>query len=155
MQEFGTRSSKSGLDIYPINNASKVYWNLTPSELIEHALKNNEGVLTNQGALMCDTGKFTGRAPKDRYIVKDESTQDTVWWGDVNIPFDSEKFDSLYNKLLNHLEGKQLYVREAYAGVDSRYRLKLRVINTMAWHNLFCYNLFLRPYVNDLQNFES
>jgi len=68
MQEFGTKSTRSGLDIYPITNASEVYWNLTSSELIEHALANGEGVLTDNGALMCDTGEFTGRAPKDRYI---------------------------------------------------------------------------------------
>lgn len=154
MQEFGTKSTRSGLDIYPITNASEVYWNLTSSELIEHALANGEGVLTDNGALMCDTGEFTGRAPKDRYIVKDENTEDTIWWGEVNFPFDPDKFDSLYNKLINHLEGKKLYVREAYAGVDHNYRLNLRVINTMAWHNLFCNNLFLRPDSGKLDDFE-
>ncbi|MTI30054.1 phosphoenolpyruvate carboxykinase (ATP) [Xanthovirga aplysinae] len=154
MEELGLKSTLNDLNHLGIKNAEKAYWNLSPAELVEQALFNQEGTLTDTGALMCDTGKFTGRSPKDRFIVKDDKTADSVWWGDINIPFNPEKFDALYNKMLSHLEGKKLYVRDAYAGVDERYRLKLRVVNTKAWHNLFCYNMFLRPEREDLKTFE-
>lgn len=82
-------------------------WNLSPAELVEEALKNGEGSLTSTGALMCDTGKFTGRAPKDRYIVKDAKTENTVWWGEINQPISEEQFDSIYGQMLDYLKGKK------------------------------------------------
>ncbi|TGE12226.1 phosphoenolpyruvate carboxykinase (ATP) [Hymenobacter elongatus] len=123
----------------------EVHLNLTPAELVEHALRRGEGTLTDNGALMADTGKFTGRSPKDRFVVKDANTADSVWWGDINIPFDADKFDQLHTKMVQYLADKELYVREAYAGANPDYQLKLRVVNEQAWHNLFCYNMFLRP----------
>ena len=89
---------------------------------------------------MCDTGKFTGRAPNDRYIVKDATTENTVWWGDINIPFEAKKFDTLYNKLVSQMRDKELYIRDAFAGADPDHRLSVRGIDAQAWHNLFCYN---------------
>ena len=121
------------------------YLNLTPAELVEYALRNGEGSLTDNGALMADTGEFTGRSPKDRFVVKDENTADSVWWGDINIPFAPDKFEQLHGKMLAYLADKKLYVREAFAGAHPAYRLKLRIVNEQAWHNLFCYNMFLRP----------
>lgn len=129
-------------------------WNLSPAELVEEALKNGEGSLTSTGALMCDTGKFTGRAPKDRYIVKDAKTENTVWWGEINQPISEEQFDSIYGQMLDYLKGKKLYVRDAYAGADENYRLNIRVINTLAWQNLFCYNMFLRPTAEEFKSFQ-
>ncbi|GAA3994572.1 phosphoenolpyruvate carboxykinase (ATP) [Hymenobacter fastidiosus] len=125
--------------------ASQVHLNLTPAELVEHALRNGEGTLTDNGALMADTGKFTGRSPKDRFVVRDDNTTDSVWWGDINIAFAPEKFDQLHEKMVAYLADKELYVREAYAGANPDYQLKLRIVNEQAWHNLFCYNMFLRP----------
>ncbi len=93
---------------------------------------------------MCDTGELTGRSPEDRFIVKDEKTRDTVWWGKINIPFEPEKFDRLYGKMMDSLQGKKLYVRDAYACDHPEYRLNVRIVNTKAWHNFFCYNMFLR-----------
>ncbi|AHM58970.1 phosphoenolpyruvate carboxykinase [Flammeovirgaceae bacterium 311] len=154
MQEFGLKPTRNGISEMGINSSKNVYWNLSPAELVEQALANDEGRLTDTGALMCDTGEFTGRSPKDRFIVKDSKTKDTVWWGDVNIPFSEEKFDALYQKVVNYLQDKQLYVRDAYAGALADYRLKLRVVNTKAWHNLFCYNMFLRPDREELKNFD-
>jgi phosphoenolpyruvate carboxykinase (ATP) len=127
------------------NETATVHLNLTPAALVEHALRNGEGHLTDTGALMADTGKFTGRSPKDRFVVKDENTADSVWWGDINIPFAPDKFDQLHQKMVAYLADKELYVREAYAGANPDYQLKLRVVNEQAWHNLFCYNMFLRP----------
>lgn len=144
MKVSGDKTNAVGLESIGITAAKEVLWNLSPAELVEEAIKNNEGTITSTGALMCDTGKFTGRSPKDRFIVKDAKTEDSVWWGDINIPFDSDKFDQLHDKMVNFLKDKKLYVRDAYAGADPDYRLNLRIVNTQAWHNLFCNNMFLR-----------
>ena len=138
-----------------IEAKGKVFFNLSPAELIEHALQNKEGKLTDKGALMADTGSFTGRSPKDRFIVLDKETEHSVWWGDINIPFEEDRFDHLYEKMIRFIETKNLYVRDAYAGADLKYRLNLRVVNTLAWHNMFCYNMFLRPSENELSDFKS
>lgn len=123
-----------------------VHLNLPPAALVEAALCRGEGVLTDTGALMVDTGQFTGRSPKDRFIVQDNYTADSVWWGDINIPFSPEQFDQLHAKVVAYLENKELYVREAYAGAHPATQFKLRIVNELGWHNLFCYNLFLRPH---------
>ncbi|HSI90379.1 MAG TPA: phosphoenolpyruvate carboxykinase (ATP), partial [Adhaeribacter sp.] len=154
MKEFGRKSSKAGLESIGIKQAESVLWNLTPAELVEEALKNGEGVLSDTGALMCDTGKFTGRSPKDRFVVKDAKTADSVWWGDINIPFDADKFDKLQEKMVNYLADKKIYVRDAYAGADPDYRLDLRIVNTQAWQNLFCNNMFLRPTAEEIESHE-
>lgn len=138
-----------------VDTKGKVFTNLTPAELVEHALRRKEAFLTSTGALMADTGKFTGRSPQDRFIVLDEKTKDTVWWGDINIPFDEEMFDQLLTKVKNHLYGKDLFVRYAQVGADPEHQLNLKVINTLAWHNLFCYNMFLRPNKEELKSFKS
>ncbi len=138
-----------------IIKAKEIFQNLSPAELIEAALQNGEGVLTDTGALMCDTGKFTGRSPKDKFLVCDEMTENTVWWGDVNFKFSSEKFNALLEKMLLFLENKRIYVRQAYAGANENYRLNLEIINTQAWHNLFCNNMFIRPNEDELENFVS
>lgn len=152
MQETGIKSEKHGLADMGVM-AAKAYWNLSPAELVEHALARGEGLLADNGAIMCDTGKFTGRSPKDRFIVKDEKTASSVWWGDINIPFDPERFDALHKKMLAFLRDKEVYVRDAYAGANPKYRLNLRIINTRAWQNLFCHNLFLRPARQELLQF--
>lgn len=153
MQEFGLKSNKTDLSSLGLK-VKEAHWNLSQAELIEEAVQNKEGHLTDTGALMCDTGVFTGRSPKDRFIVKDEKTQGAVWWGDINIPFTPEKFDLLYNKMMGFLSDKKVYVRDAYAGADKTHRLRVRVINTLAWHNLFCFNMFLRPEKYKLESFD-
>ncbi|PJJ60638.1 phosphoenolpyruvate carboxykinase (ATP) [Hymenobacter chitinivorans DSM 11115] len=146
MDTAATTSLRNRLQPLGFSQTSgEVHLNLTPAELVEHALRRGEGTLTDNGALMADTGKFTGRSPKDRFVVKDANTADSVWWGDINIPFDADKFDQLHAKMVAYLADKELYVREAYAGANPDYQLKLRVVNELAWHNLFCYNMFLRP----------
>ncbi|MEM6831839.1 MAG: phosphoenolpyruvate carboxykinase (ATP), partial [Bacteroidota bacterium] len=153
MQEFGVKSTKNDLSHIGIN-VKEAHWNLSQAELIEETLKRGEGVLSSTGALMCDTGTFTGRSPKDRFIVEDEKTKDSVWWGNINIPFTEENFDRLFTKMKNFLKDKKVFVREAYAGSDKTHRLRVRVINTMAWHNLFAYNMFLRPEDYKLKDFD-
>lgn len=154
MKRTNLSSVLKSLEDLGIYNTKGVFWNLHPAELVEEAVKRGEGVVADSGALMCDTGKFTGRSPKDRFIVKDEVTKDKVWWGDVNVPFDSDKFDLLYNKMVSFLDGRKIYIRDAAAGADPKYRTNVRVIDTQAWHNLFCYNMFLRLSEEEAKTFE-
>lgn len=123
---------------------SLVKYQLSVPELIEEALANGEGKLADSGALAVDTGKFTGRSPKDRYIVADALTEDDVWWGDVNIKISPEQFEVLYNKVTNYLNHRKCYVRDAAACADPAYEISVRVVTETAYQNLFAHNLFLR-----------
>ncbi|MBS3914699.1 MAG: phosphoenolpyruvate carboxykinase (ATP) [Bacteroidetes bacterium] len=127
------------------SQAGTVFENLTTEELVAKALERNEGVLTDAGALAADTGKFTGRSPKDKFLVKDEITTDSAWWGNVNQPISEENFQGLLNNMLNYLEGKTLFARHSYACADPKYRLNIQVITESAYQNLFAKHLFLRP----------
>jgi len=142
------------LEKYGINNAT-AHYQLSPQELHQITLDNNQGVESASGALAVNTGEFTGRSPKDRFLVMDEETKDKVWWGDINIPFDSEKFDALYDKVVDYLSEKEIYVRDSYACADENYRLNIRVINEYPWSNQFAYNMFLRPEESELKNFSE
>ena len=102
--------------------------NLTTEQLVQKALERNEGILTNTGALAADTGEFTGRSPKDKFTVKDAKTENTVWWGTVNQPFDEDKFNLLRDKVVAHLGGKEIFIRHAYACADPEYRLNIQVV---------------------------
>jgi len=155
MQEQVLATQIDPLSFLDLTTSGKVHFNLPPAALVEHALGRKEGFLTSTGAFMADTGKFTGRSPKDRFIVMDDTTKDAVWWGDINIPFDSDKFDSILEKMKVFLQDRDLFVRDAYAGADPNHRLNLRVVNTWAWHNLFCNNMFLRPSSEELETFEQ
>ncbi len=128
-----------------INNPSKIHYNLSAEQLANATLEQKQGVLSDKGALVIRTGKFTGRSPKDRYIVLDRLTQSTVDWGIVNIPVSVKKFDALYDKVCAYLDNKEIYVREAFACANPDYRLDIRLITEFPWSNLFGYNMFLRP----------
>ncbi|WP_026897665.1 phosphoenolpyruvate carboxykinase (ATP) [Daejeonella oryzae] len=133
------------LNYLNLGHANKIHWQLSPAELIEKAICNGEGTLADSGALAIDTGKFTGRSPKDRFIVADEITENSVWWGDINIKFSSKKFDALMNKVTDYLSDKEIYIRDAYACADQDHKLNIRVVTETAYQNLFANNLFLRP----------
>lgn len=109
--EFGLKSAKATVADLGLANVAAAYWNLTPAELVEEAITRGEGTLVDSGALAADTGEFTGRSPKDRFVVCDEITENAVWWGDVNIKFDPAKFDLLYNRVCAYLSGKEVFVR--------------------------------------------
>ncbi len=133
------------LDLSYLNLYAKtVKYQLGVEALVDEALKNGEGTLADSGALAVDTGKFTGRSPKDRFIVCDEITENAVWWGDVNIKISSSQFDHLFQKITDHLSAKAIYVRDAYACADDRYKTTIRVVTEHAFQNLFANNLFLR-----------
>src|SRR5688500_2901270 len=111
------------LSYLKLDQAKRIFYQLAPAELIEMAICNAEGTLADNGALAVDTGEFTGRSPKDRFIVSDSITKDTVWWGDINIKFDAGKFDALYNKVVQYLSDRPIYVRDAYACADPEFKL--------------------------------
>ncbi|WP_233896919.1 phosphoenolpyruvate carboxykinase (ATP) [Tenacibaculum piscium] len=130
-----------------------VRYQLTSDELHDITIEKKQGKTTDFGALAVETGEFTGRSPMDRFIVKDDITKDEVWWGDINIPFDSAKFDKLYDKVTAYLSGKEVFVRDSYACADEDYKLNIRVVNEYPWSNMFAYNMFLRPTVEELKDF--
>ena len=142
------------LEEYGIKDAT-LHYQLSPKELHRITIEKGQGVETSSGALAVNTGKFTGRSPKDRFIVKDEVTKDQVWWGDINIPFEPKKFDQLYKKVADYLSGKEIYARDAYACAEDKYRLNIRVVNEYPWSNMFAYNMFLRPEKEELENFKE
>jgi len=149
----GNRSTKVGLDAVGIKNAACVYWNLTPAELLEHTIINGEGVMADSGAICVKTGEFTGRSPLDKFTVDDAITHDTVWWGEINQPYSAEKFDDLHQKILAYLQGRTLYVRDAFAGANPAYKINVRVVNENPWQNFFTYNMFIRPNAEEQTNF--
>lgn len=153
MNEYGTKAPNASLEALGLQNVESAYWNLSPAELVEETLLRGEGTLTSTGALAVDTGEFTGRSPKDKFMVFDDVTRDTVWWGDVNIKFDAAKFEVLYNRMCAYLSGKEVYVRDSYACADPKYRLNIRVVTEFPWSNLFANNLFLRPTEEEILNF--
>lgn len=153
MENYPSISKIISLEEYGIKKAL-VHYQLPPEELHKITIEKGQGVEASSGALAINTGEFTGRSPKDRFIVKDEITNGKIWWGDINIPFAPDAFDKLYAKVVNYLSEKELYVRDSYACADNDYRLNIRVINEFPWSNLFAYNMFLRPSEEELEHFD-
>jgi len=133
------------LSYVQLDRARNIFYQLSPAELVEEALKRNEGVLADSGALAIDTGEFTGRSPKDRFIVEDDVTKDSVWWGKVNIKFGADKFDALLQKVTAYLANRDIFVRDSCACANEKYHIDIRVITETAYQNLFVHHLFLRP----------
>ncbi len=145
INEFGLKAKEATIVDLGLKNVGDAYWNLSPAELVEETIIRGEGMLTDTGALAVDTGKFTGRSPKDKFIVCDATTENSVWWGDINIKISPEYFDHMHDKICAYLQGKTIYVRDSYACADPKYRLNIRVVTETPWANLFANNLFLRP----------
>ncbi|MEO0897893.1 MAG: phosphoenolpyruvate carboxykinase (ATP) [Bacteroidota bacterium] len=145
---------KVGLDSVGLKNTGKQYWNLSPAALLEMSLIRGIGELCDNGALLVHTGKFTGRSPKDKFVVKDVNTENTIWWGDINQPIEVDKYERILAKMQSYLQEKELFIRDVYAGADPNYRLNVRVINTLPWANMFVNNMFIRPEEEDLENFQ-
>src|SRR5450759_769413 len=129
----------------------KVHRNLFPAPLAEAALRRGEAELAARGSLVAETGKRTGRSPKDKFTIKDAVTESKVAWGPSNQPFPSDKFDALYERVLDYLKGKELFVQDLFSGADPKYRLPIQVISEYAWHNLFVRQLFIRPTSEELK----
>lgn len=143
--------SKIGLDYLGLKNTDQALWNLNPAELYEQALLNGEATLTNKMALLVKTGKFTGRSPKDKFIVDEPSVADDIDWGPINQPISSDVFDNLHGKMIDYLDGKKLYVKDQFAGADPDYRLNVRIVSEAAYHGLFSHNMFINPSDEELK----
>jgi phosphoenolpyruvate carboxykinase (ATP) len=145
--------SGDALDYYGIRGVKAVHWNLGAPVLAEYALERREGVFADNGALVVRTGQFTGRSPKDKFVVRDERTAGTIDWGAVNQPMTPEHFDRLYERMLAFWSGREVFVQDCITGADPRYAIRVRVLSELAWHSLFAQQLFIRPELDQLAGF--
>ena len=138
-----------------LSESANIHYQLSPEELVQQALDLGQGTLNDTGALIINTGEFTGRSPQDKFVVKDSITESTVHWNNFNLPIDEKYFHQLKKKLVDHLSGKdEIWVRDCYACAHPDYRINIRVINENPWSNLFAYNMFLRPHDEELEDFK-
>ncbi len=144
-REQGRRRSDVGLESLGLNASANVYWNLTAPELYEEIARRGEGKFSPHGALLVDTGEHTGRAAKDKAIVREPGSEDKVFWGDVNKEFPQENFNAIRDRMMEHAAKHDLFVQDTFAGADPRYRLPVRIINELAWHSLFARTMFISP----------
>ena len=145
MQTPGISPIRSDLTSHNFRNLGNEYWNPAVAELYEQAMQRGEGLLAGTGSFVVRTGQFTGRSPKDKYIVRQPGTETTVNWGSVNQPMTERQFDGLHRRLLEFWKGKDAFVQDCLAGADSEYAMPVRVITQRAWHSLFARQLFIRP----------
>ena len=138
-----------------IINAKAVYRNLTPAELTERALARGEGLLSNTGALVVKTGKYTGRSAKDKFIVDSSGVHDEIAWGSVNMPISQEKAAAIYAKTIAYLQNKDVFVFDGFAGADPKHQKAFRVVTELASENLFIHQLLRRPAAEQLENFSE
>jgi len=141
--------SRKALEEYGLVNLGTINWNLSPPVLVEHALARKEAMLASNGVLAATTGAHTGRSPKDKFIVSNEEYAAKIWWGENNHPISRENFDAVRSSLSAYLQGRDVYVLDAAAGADPAYRMPIQVITSLAWHNLFARQLFLRSNESD------
>ncbi|MBW3552383.1 MAG: phosphoenolpyruvate carboxykinase (ATP) [Gemmatimonadetes bacterium] len=143
---MATTTQRTELSQHGLRPSGRLHWNLPPAELVEHAVWRGEGKLSADGSFVADTAPHTGRSPKDKFTVKEPSSEANIAWGDVNVPMEPGHFERLRKALLSHLnEQDDLYIRDVCAGADPEYRLNVRVVSPSAWHSLFVNNMFLEP----------
>ena len=149
------RTPAHQLDAQGFETSARIHWNLTTAPLVELAVQRGEGQLTKDGALLVDTGKFTGRSVKDKFVVRDATTEETVNWGKINQPMTIEHWANLKADFMTALKGQdELFAADLYGGSQPEYRVNVRVITQMAWHNLFIRTLLVRPKADELAGFE-
>jgi len=141
--------SDYGLEHHGLANLRMAYWNLPTEALYEEITFRGEARITRLGPIVANTGKHTARSANDKFIVKEPTTEDKIWWGQYNRPFSPDKFNDLYNRLQGFLQGRDVFVQDCYAGADPNYRLPIRIITELAWHAHFARNMFLLPETND------
>jgi phosphoenolpyruvate carboxykinase (ATP) len=141
--------SDYGLDNHGLTNINTAYWNLPMEALYEEIVFRGEARLSKHGPIIANTGKHTGRSVNDKFVVKEPSTDDKIWWGEYNRPFDQDKFGEVYSRLQGFLQGRDLFVQDCYAGADPNYRLAIRIITEKAWHSAFVRNMFILPKTSD------
>ncbi|MHC1739765.1 MAG: phosphoenolpyruvate carboxykinase (ATP) [Anaerolineaceae bacterium] len=136
-------NSRFEVDARTVIQPKKIYRNLTPPLLYEEVIRRGEALVAENGPLVIYTGKCTGRSPNDKFFVRESSSEDVIWWGKVNKPFDADKFDHLKERILEYFGRKELFVQDCYGGADPAYRFPARIITDTAWENLFAYNMFI------------
>lgn len=139
------RKADFNLSNHSIGNLRLAYWNLVTEALYEEAVFRGEGVTSGGGPFVANTGKHTARSANDKFVVRHTDSENNIWWGTYNRPFAPEKFDALYDRLLGYLQGRDVFVQDASAGVDEQYRLPVRFVTEHAWHSMFIRNMFLLP----------
>jgi len=154
MKEATEMQNHTSLEKYGLKDVT-INWNLSPRELQKITVEKGMGKETANGTLAVNTGKFTGRSPQDRFIVKDDYTTEKVWWGKTNKAISPENFDKLEKEILKYLSGKEIYARDGYVCADPEYRTCIRTVTELPWSNMFVYNMFLRPSEKELENFEE
>jgi phosphoenolpyruvate carboxykinase (ATP) len=137
--------SDYGLENHGLSNLNTVYWNLPSESLYEEITFRGEGSITRMGAVCVTSGKHTARAANDKYIVREPSTEEQIWWGEYNRPYSPEKFDELLSRLQGYVQGRDLFVQDCFAGADPDYCMPVRIITEFAWHSLFARNMFSQP----------
>ena len=145
MQTVSPGAARYGLENHGIHNVDIVHWNLSTPQLYEEVIRRREGRLARTGPLIVRTGQYTGRSPKDKFVVREPSSADKIWWGSVNQPMEPAQFEGLRTRMLAYLEGKELYVQDCFIGADPEYKMPIRVVSELAWHSLFARNMFIRP----------
>jgi phosphoenolpyruvate carboxykinase (ATP) len=148
----GVVNAKCRLEDMGITGVGRVHYNLTEPALVEAGIRRGEGELGIGGAFLCETGKHTGRSPKDKFVVRDPSVEADVWW-ENNKPMEPDAFDRLYRDMLAHLEGGEVFVQDLFAGADPEHRLNVRMVNELAWHSLFIRHMLRRPGMEELEGF--
>jgi phosphoenolpyruvate carboxykinase (ATP) len=147
-------TTETPLGLHGLNPEGRIYWQPTTALLYTHALAHGEGRLAEGGALVVDTGRFTGRSPKDKFVVQEPGSEDRIWWGKVNQPLSEQQFDGLRAKVVAHLESQDLYVVDAFAGADTAHRIAVRVVTDRPYHALFAKTMFIEPTADELEEFE-
>jgi phosphoenolpyruvate carboxykinase (ATP) len=137
--------SDYGLDNHGLSNLHQTYWNLPAEALYEEAIFRNEGKLSHQGPFVAATGEHTARSANDKFVVREASSEEHIWWGPYNRPFSQEKFEELYARLQGFFQGRDVFIQDCYAGADPNYRLPVRIVTEHAWHSLFARNMFILP----------
>jgi len=140
-----TRKADYNLSNHSIGNLRLAYWNLPTEALYEEAVFRGEGVTSIGGPFIAHTGKHTARSANDKFVVRHSDSENNIWWGTYNRPFTTEKFGALYDRLLGYLQGRDVFVQDAYAGADEEYRLPVRFVTEHAWHSMFIRNMFILP----------
>ncbi len=154
LEERGSVKSNIGLDKHGIKGARAAYWNLAAPSLYEESIKRGEGLLAPGGALVVETGEYTGRSPKDKFIVEEATSCDNIWWGAVNQSISEAHFAGIRQKILDYYVDRDLFIQDSYAGADPDYRMNVRVITETAWHALFTRNMFIQPAAEALASFD-
>jgi phosphoenolpyruvate carboxykinase (ATP) len=144
---------KRDLEQQGITNVHSIQWNLPAASLYEEAVRRSEGLIARSGPLVVRTGQYTGRSPKDKFVVREPDSESRIWWGSVNQPFDAAQFHSLHERMVSYVQNSDLFVQDLYVGADPAHRLAVRVITESAWSNLFARNLFIRPTAAELDAF--